>query len=77
VSRNRFEDQFPLIAWVQFEDLEESFVRIRRGSDERCLFLENTGTGDPIEGISPAILFKSMTARFFEFSQKMDRIFQL
>src|SRR4029077_17181522 len=58
VSRNRFEDQFPLVSWVQFENLEEGFVRVRRCSNERCLFLDNSVTSDPVKWISPAIFLK-------------------
>ena len=66
MSRNRFEDYFPLVLCSQFENLKESFVTVGSRRNEWRLFFDRAVASDPIKGITPAIFLELMAARFFE-----------
>src|SRR4029077_3198004 len=66
MARNRFENQFPLVSWVQLKDLKERFVHIRRRCDQRCLSPNSSPAPDPVEWITPAIFFELAAVRFFK-----------
>ena len=66
MSRNRFENYFPLVLSSQFEDLKERLVTVGRRRNEWRLFFDYAVAGDPIEGITPAIFLELNAARFFE-----------
>src|SRR5882762_5186928 len=77
MSADGFKDLSPIITRIQLVNLKKGLITVRRSRDQRRLFFNETGAGDPVKRIAPAKLLESTAARFLKLAQKVNRSFEI